>query len=132
MNGGLTSAFRTGSARPWQGGFKPGEPLGRDIETNLKEAAMNKILTGGLAAQASARGWDHHGNGGAAVVAGIAGLAIGAALASDHPYYAPAPAYYEGPAYYAAPGYDRDYDDCRVQWRWSPRWGHYERVRVCH
>ena len=69
---------------------------------------MKKILTGALAAltlggvvlggatEASARDWDHHGNGGAALAAGIAGLAIGAALASgDHGYYAPAPAYYD-------------------------------------
>ena len=107
---------------------------------------MKKILTGALAAltlggvvlggatQASARDWDHHGGGGAAVAAGIAGLAIGAAIASDHPYYAaapayyaaPPPAYYEGPAYYS---YDRD---CRVEWRWNRHWGRYERVRACY
>ena len=107
---------------------------------------MEKFLTGGLAAltlggvvlggatQASARGWDHHGNGGAAVVAGIAGLAIGAALASDHPYYGPAPAYYAGPppAYYAGPAYYSYYDNCRVEWRWSRHWGRYERARACY
>ena len=112
---------------------------------------MKKILTGGLAAltlggvvlggasQASARDWDHHGNGGAAVAAGIAGLAIGAALASgDRGYYAPAPGYYgaPAPAYYGGPAYegdyDRDYDSCRLEWRWNPRWGHYQRVRVCY
>ena len=109
---------------------------------------MNKILTGSLAAltlggvvlggatEASARGWDHHGGGGgAALAAGIAGLAIGAALASgDHGYYAPAPAYYgrPAPAYYDGPGYDSNYRTCRAEWRWSPRWGHYERVRVCY
>ncbi|HEY5411975.1 MAG TPA: hypothetical protein VIJ94_14730 [Caulobacteraceae bacterium] len=101
---------------------------------------MNKILTGGLAAltiggvvlggatEASARGWDHRGNGGAAVAAGIAGLAIGAAIASsDRSYYgAPAPAYDEGPAYYSYRGH------CRAEWRWSPRWDRYERVRVCY
>ena len=99
---------------------------------------MKKFLTGGLAAltlgavvlggatEASAHSWGHRGNGGAAIAAGIAGLAIGAALASnDHGYYGPAPAYYEGPAYYSY------YDNCRVEWRWSPRWGHYERVRAC-
>ncbi len=116
---------------------------------------MNKILTGALAAltlggavlggatTASARDWDHHhDNGGAALAAGIAGLAVGAALASsDHGYYdrgyndggyyaqpyayAPAPAYYQGPTYYSY------YRHCRVQWRWD-RWeGRYERVRAC-
>ena len=121
---------------------------------------MKKILTGGLAAltlggavlggasTASARDWDHHyhgGNGGAALAAGIAGLAVGAALASssDHGYYgdryysggyyapqpayayAPAPAYYEGPVSYSY------YRNCRIEWRWNGRWGRYERVRAC-
>jgi len=108
---------------------------------------MKKILTGGLAAltlggvvlggatQASARDWDHHDNGGAAVAAGIAGLAIGAAIAgSDHGYYAPAPVYYGAPppAYYAGPAYYSYSGHCRVQWRWSPRWGRYERIRACY
>ena len=114
---------------------------------------MKKFLTGGLAAltlgavvlggatQASARDWDHHGNGGAAIAAGIAGLAIGAALAgNDHGYYAPAPAYYgpPAPAYYGpapvyseGPEYYSYYRHCRTEWRWSPRWDRYERVRAC-
>ena len=106
---------------------------------------MKKILTGALAAltlggvvlggasQASARDWDHHGDRGAAVVAGIAGLAIGAALASDHPYYAPAPVYYRAPppAYYEGPAYYSYERHCRVEWRWDRHWGHYERVRAC-
>ncbi len=108
---------------------------------------MNKILTGALAAltlgstvlggatTASARDWDHHdhGNGGAALAAGIAGLAVGAALASgDHGYYAPAPAYYgPAPAAYYGPTYYSYYRHCRVQWRWD-RWERrYERVRAC-
>ncbi|HEX4095612.1 MAG TPA: hypothetical protein VHX64_02730 [Caulobacteraceae bacterium] len=104
---------------------------------------MKKILTGALAAltvggvalggasEASARGW---GPGpGAAVVAGIAGLAVGAAIASNQPYYAPAPVYYAAPppAYYAGPAYYGYVGRCRAEWRWSPRWGHYERVRAC-
>lgn len=107
---------------------------------------MKKLLTGGLAAltlagsllgaaaPASARDWDHHGDhGGAAVVAGIAGLAIGAALASgDHGYYAP-PTYYAGPppAYFDGPVYYSYYDHCRAEWRWDGYWGRYERVRAC-
>ena len=103
---------------------------------------MNKILTGALAAAtlggvvlggastASAREW-HGGNGGAAVAAGIAGLAIGAALASNNHgyyggYYAPAPAY--GYGY----GYGYGYRHCRLESRWNYRWGGYERVRVCY
>jgi hypothetical protein len=42
--------------------------------------------------------------------AALTGLAVGAALAG--------PAYY-GPA-------------CRIQMRWNPYWGNYERVRVCY
>ena len=107
---------------------------------------MKKILTGALAAltlggvvlggatEASARDWDHHGgNAGAAVAAGVLGLAVGAALASgDHGYYAPAPVYYgPAPAYYDGPVAYSYYNRCRVEWRWSPRWGRYERVRAC-
>jgi hypothetical protein len=108
---------------------------------------MKKIVTGALAAltlggtvlggasAASARDWDHHDHTGAAVAAGIAGLAIGAALASgDHGYYAPAPAYYYGPApaYYSGPVAYSYYRHCRVEWRWNGRWGRYERVRACY
>jgi hypothetical protein len=117
---------------------------------------MKKIVTGALAAltlggtvlggasAASARGWDHHDNTGAVVAAGIAGLAIGAALSNgDHGYYnngyygggyyTSAPGYYYGsaPAYYAGPTYYSYYRHCRVEWRWD-RWeGRYERVRAC-
>ena len=118
---------------------------------------MNKILTGALAAltlggtvlggasTASAREWDHHhDNGGAAVAAGIAGLAVGAALASsnngydrgyyDRGYYAPQPAYSYAPepTYYQGPVYYSSYRNCRVQWRWDRRWGRYERGRACY
>lgn len=111
---------------------------------------MKKIIAGSLAAltagaalagaaPASARDW-HHGRGdaaGAALVAGVAGLAIGAALADNHrgyerPYYGSAyygPEYY-GRAYYARPYYA--YPRCRTEWRWDPRWGDYARVRVCY
>ena len=107
---------------------------------------MNKILTGGLAAltlggvvlggvsQASARDWDHHDDdSGAAIAAGIAGLAVGAALAGGHRgYYAPAPAYYGPPAvYYERPAY-YGYRRCHGEWRWSRYWGRYERVRACY
>ena len=116
---------------------------------------MNKILTGALAGltaagalaasvPASARDWNHrsyhHNNSGAAVAAGIAGLAIGAALASGSDgyygggyyygrpayYYSPPPSYYVGPTYYS---YDHR---CHTQWRWDPYWGRYVRVRACY
>ena len=121
---------------------------------------MRKILTGALAsltaagaltaaAPASARDYRHHDNSGAAVAAGIAGLAIGAAIASgndgyydrgyyDRGYYGrsyyggrtyydgPPPGYYAGPAYYSYRG------RCHTEWRWD-RWsGGYVRARACY
>ena len=62
------------------------------------------------------RGWG--GNDGAAA---LLGLSLGAALGGGG-YYAPA---YYPPAYYAAPR-------CRVEMRWNPYWGGYDRVRVCY
>ena len=97
--------------------------------------AAGSVLSAGAA---SAQRYDydrgyhhHHDNGGAAVVAGIAGLAIGAALASNsHPHYYSRPyyreSYYAGPYY--APGYydyGPGYADCRTERIWDPyigRW----------
>jgi hypothetical protein len=115
---------------------------------------MKKILTGALAsltvagalaaaAPASARTYHHHDNSGAAVAAGIAGLAIGAALASGHdgyydrPYYGSyygAPAYYSAPppAYYAGPRYYSYRERCHSEWRWDRYYGGYVRVRACY
>jgi hypothetical protein len=69
-----------------------------------------------------------HGNGGAAVAAGIAGLAIGAALASDHPrYYGYSQPYYGG---YYGPGY---YGTCyTTRWVWDPYVGHRVPVREAY
>jgi len=62
------------------------------------------------AAPAEARGWHRGGDGAAvAVGAGLLGLAVGAAIASDHPYYYDG--YYPAPAYYPAyPAYGYYYD----------------------
>ncbi len=91
---------------------------------------MRKILTAGVVAltlggailgaavPANAEPYGHwHGGGwrggwrgddaGVAIAAGILGLAVGSALASDHPhYYYGAPPYY-GPGYYGGPVYYR-------------------------
>jgi hypothetical protein len=111
-----------------------------------KEAKMKKILTAAIAAitlggavcatatPASAQRWEghrggHYGNGGAAVAAGIAGLAIGAALASDHPHYYRS--YYGGP-YYGPPAYygPSYYGTCyATRWVWDPYIGRRVPVR---
>jgi hypothetical protein len=124
-----------------------------------EEATMNKILTGALAAltmggalaastvpaSAEPRG-GHHGGGhygghyygggyrdhhrgdyGSAVGAGLIGLALGAALTNGYGYGYGPPAYY-APGYYYGPPLPR----CRVEMRWNPVWGGYDRVRVCY
>jgi opacity protein-like surface antigen len=103
---------------------------------------MRKILTAGVAAltfggavaaaaiptTAAARGWHggyhggyhHHRGNGAAIFAGVAGLALGAALADNGRHY-----YRGGYGYGYAPGY-YDYDDygyrtCESRhWTWDP------------
>jgi hypothetical protein len=94
----------------------------------------------------------HRGNdAGVAVVAGIAGLAIGAAIASDgrrnrdrevyyrdrgyDPYYDDN--YYQERGYYPNDGYyawryrDR-YASCHIERRWDPYYRQPVRVRVCY
>ena len=110
---------------------------------SLKEIVMKKVLTGALAALTLAgvaatpaaaqpfRGY-HSGWGGyrgwgpgAAVGAGLVGLAVGATLAADHPSY--------GYGYgYPAPYYGPGYYGCRTHLRWNPTWGGYQRVRACY
>lgn len=74
------------------------------------------------------------GYGGGAVVAGIAGLAVGAALASNHGgYYRGGYGYYGDPyyrGYYREPYY-RGYGGCFVERRWDPYYGRPVHVRVC-
>ena len=77
-------------------------------------------------------------NGGAAIVAGIAGLAIGAALASDRRYdydrrYYRQRGYYPTDGYYYRENYRRynGYNDCRVRRVYDPYLGHSVRVRYC-
>ncbi|HEY5412797.1 MAG TPA: hypothetical protein VIJ94_18925 [Caulobacteraceae bacterium] len=97
---------------------------------------MRKIIATGLAAvtllggigigsTASAQYRHHyrHGNGGAAVAAGIAGLAVGAAIAGSHPYYGDG---YYGRAY--GYGYGRR---CRAYTVWDPYAYAYVERRRC-
>lgn len=86
--------------------------------------AGGAIATASPAAAASWHGGYYHRGGGwgagAAVGAGLLGLAVGAAIA-DHPRYAYGPGYY-GPGYYG----------CPTAVRWNPYWGGYQRVRACY
>jgi hypothetical protein len=81
---------------------------------------------------------------GPAIVAGLAGLAIGASLAQPRHYYS-GPAYGYGygyggprvvygppPAYYVGPTYYGWYEGCRREWVWSPRWGGYRLIDACY
>ena len=93
---------------------------------------------------ASAEPWGHerfehrHGDAGAAVAAGVFGLAIGAALASNHHDYGYRYDYddYDG-GYYG--DYYGSYGYAPVRCHWETRaypgpWGgvHYQNVRVCY
>jgi hypothetical protein len=84
----------------------------------------------------------HHyrggGDGGTAIVAGIAGLAIGAALANDNRYdydrrYYRQRGYYPTDGYYYRENYRRyrGYDNCGVRRVYDPYLGRSVRVRYC-
>ncbi|RYD53738.1 MAG: hypothetical protein EOP60_09800 [Sphingomonadales bacterium] len=80
----------------------------------------------------------HRGDGGAAIVAGIAGLAIGAALASDSRYdydrrYYRERGYYPTDGYYYRENYrrHRGYNNCSVRRHYDPSLGRSVRVRYC-
>ena len=91
----------------------------------------------------------HRGDGGAAVFAGVAGLAIGAALASSandryrNDYYRDRgyrydydDYYYRQRGYYPTDGYYanryRDYGQCYTERRYDPYYGRRVKVRVCN
>lgn len=119
----------------------------------LKKAGLGVALAAtalSTAAPAEAqryRHYRHHDSTGPAIVAGIAGLAIGAAIASSSrdrdvyyrergydPYYDDG--YYRSHGYYPNDGYyayeyRRRYPHCYVERRWDPYYGGPVRVRVC-
>lgn len=82
------------------------------------------------------RHWHRGGDAtGAAIVGGILGLGVGAAIASSN-----RPAYYDRGYYYAPPPpppayyYDEPrpyYPRCWTSYRFDPYWGHEVPVRVC-
>lgn len=109
-------------------------------------AAMAAITLGGAvcatAAPAEARPYDHHyygggrhygrNNDGAAVAAGVVGLALGAALASsnhsyNHGYYDRSYGYYGAPVYAYGTDYYRTCETTR--WVWDPYIGRRVPVR---
>jgi len=84
------------------------------------------------------RGHRYHRGGdatGAAIVGGIAGLAIGAAIASSNNR----DRYYRDDYYYNQPRYNYyneypqyNYRECRIERRYDPYYGRSVRVRVCY
>lgn len=84
------------------------------------------------------RHYRHRDDGGTAIVAGIAGLAIGAALASDRRYDYDR-RYYRERGYYPRDGYwyrenyrrYRGYERCNVRRVWDPYEGRRVLVRYC-
>jgi len=124
-------------------------------EANMRKsltAAMAAITLGGslLAAAAPAEAQRYHGgyygghdyrrhdNGGAAVAAGVVGLALGAALASNsHPYYGHSYGYYGRPAYAYGygyePAYGYGYRTCETtRWVWDPYIGRRVPIREAY
>ena len=112
--------------------------------------AATVITTAAPAEAQRYRRYHHRDNTGPVLVAGIAGLAIGAALASNgrdryrdryyydrgyprdsgYPYYRQR-GFYPNNGYYAR-RYRGGYNECRVQRRWDPYYGRSVRVRVCY
>ncbi|MEI9926847.1 MAG: hypothetical protein WDN44_02995 [Sphingomonas sp.] len=113
--------------------------------TMFKKATLGLVLGAtaltAVAAPADAqryrRGYRGHDNAGAAIVAGVAGLAIGAALASgDHRYdydrrYYRDHGYYPTDGYYYREHYRGGYDGCTVRRHWDPYLRRSVMVRYC-
>lgn len=113
----------------------------------LKKAGLGVALAATAltaAAPADAQRWGgyrhYRGHGGdaaaGALIGGIIGLGLGAAIASDRPRYPYRYSYYDAPpppppAYYYERPYYNYYPRCYTSWRWDPYWGREEPVRVC-
>ena len=95
------------------------------IATGLAAATLLGGLGMGSAASAQYRHYRHD-NTGAAVAAGIAGLAVGAALADSHPYYGRPYGYYGRPY-----GYYSGRPRCRAYTVWDPYAYAYVEHRRC-
>jgi len=126
----------------------------------VKKMGLGAVLAAtvlGAAVPAQAQRWEggyrHRGGGdaaGAALIGGIAGLAIGAAIASGNDrnrdyyyrergyrpdydaYYYRHHGYYPNNGYYADRYRDRGYyEDCWIERRWDPYLDRPVRVRIC-
>ncbi|MGZ3376230.1 MAG: hypothetical protein ACXU8S_06505 [Phenylobacterium sp.] len=107
------------------------------LSAALAALTLGGAVTATVATSADARPYygghyyGHRGNGAGIAVAGIAGLALGAALASDHPHYYRGGYYAPGPyAYGYGPGY---YGTCyATRWVWDPYYGRRVPVREAY
>ena len=84
------------------------------IATGLAAATLLGSLGATSTASAQHRHYYRHSDSGAAVAAGIAGLAVGAAIAGSHPRYYDDGYYYDRPYGYS---YGRH---CRTYTTWDP------------
>ena len=115
-----------------------GLAMGATLLTAFAPAADAQRYRGGY----YGRGYHHHNdNTGAAIVAGVAGLAIGAALASsNNRRYDYDRSYYYQHGYYPTNGYYYNYyqprynyyRDCEIRRVWDPYYGRRVAVRYCY
>ena len=112
------------------------------LGTVLGASVLTAVAPAADAQRYGYRNYRHHDDGGAAIVAGIAGLAIGAALAGNdryNPRYDYDRRYYQQRGYYPTDGYYyqdyqqryRGWDRCRTRWAYDPYYGRQVRVRYC-
>ncbi len=113
------------------------------MNTLIKKATLGLVLGAtaltAAAVPAEAQRYRHrdHGDAGAAIVAGIAGLAVGAAIASNDHRYDYDRRYYRDHGYYPTDGYYyrehyRDYRNCYTRRTWD-RYSHRRvDVRYCN